>query len=112
LSYRTGLLALTLAAACGLVVFGHLSPPVLFALLGSAAIIRAAATFRREQDKVDRILSEELDLPDDQTGAPVEITAGREGPSFAPVSSPPVTCAERPERQRHTTRADTHHGRV
>ena len=86
MSYKAALLSLALVGACALAVEAQLSPWVLVALLGCAALLCAAAAFRREQRKVDRILFEELDRVDDQIGAPVEITNRTSSPSVSSLS--------------------------
>ena len=75
MSYKTAMFALALAVACALVVVAQLSPWVLIAVLGSAALLCTVGAFRSAQIKVDRILLEELEPADDQVGAPVEITS-------------------------------------
>jgi hypothetical protein len=92
LPYKAALLLLALVATCALAVVAQLSPWVLVAVLGCAALLSAAAAFRREQRKVDRILFEELYRVDDQIGTSVDITNNTSG---TPVSSLTV----QPDRQ-------------
>ena len=81
MSYKAALLLLAPVAACAVAVEARLSPWVLVALVGCAALLCAAAAFRREQRKVDRILFEELSQVDDQIHTPVEITKRTSLPS-------------------------------
>jgi hypothetical protein len=73
LSYKAWLLALGPLVACVLAVFAGLSSWVLVGVLGSVALVRVAAAFRRESHKLDRILLEELGPADDRIRATVEI---------------------------------------
>jgi hypothetical protein len=91
LSYKAWLLALGPLAACALAVFAGLSPWVLVGALGCVALVRAAAAFRRELHKLDRILLEELGPVDDRISAPVEITSRVSRASVSRLSVQPTS---------------------